>query len=99
MILSDGKPLKKRWPEHASEVKTMHLTILAENLVTGWESLKNEGKKIVYFREKTDFDHRSPGLSLTPPRDFQKRKLNKKDRARKKEIFPITAHHLCAFLL
>jgi len=52
VILSDGKPLKKRWPEHASEVETMHLTILAENLVTGWESLKNEGKKLYILEKK-----------------------------------------------
>jgi len=37
---SDGKPLKKRWPEDACEVETMYL--VAENLGTGWEMFKNE---------------------------------------------------------
>jgi hypothetical protein len=40
VYLSDGKPLKKRWPEDAFEVETMYL--VAENIGTGWEMFKNE---------------------------------------------------------
>ena len=49
-IFNDGKPLKKCWPDYAIEMETMYL--IAENLVPGWESLKNEFKRTKTFTDK-----------------------------------------------
>jgi len=48
--LSDGKPIKTRWPKDACEVEPMYL--IAETLVTGWERLKNEFKTTKTFTDK-----------------------------------------------
>ena len=49
-ILSDGKPLKKRWPQDSYEVKTMYLK--AETLLSGWEGLKTEFKTTKTLTDK-----------------------------------------------
>ena len=39
-ILADSGALKKHWPVDASEIQTMYL--IAENLVNGWDVIKDE---------------------------------------------------------
>ena len=42
--------LKKRWPVDASEIQIMYL--LAENLVNGWDVIKDKFKKTKTFKDK-----------------------------------------------
>ena len=49
-ILADSGALKKRWPVDASEIQTMYL--IAENLVIGWDVIKDELKKTKTLKDK-----------------------------------------------
>jgi len=49
-ILADSVALKKRWPIDASEMLTMYL--IAENLVKGWEVIKDEFQKTKILADK-----------------------------------------------
>ena len=50
-ILSAQAPPKKRWPDYASEMLTMYL--IAENLVIGWDIIKNEFKPTKTLKDKS----------------------------------------------
>jgi len=49
-ILADSTALKKRWPVDASEILTIYL--IAENLVKGWDVIKDEFKKTKTLADK-----------------------------------------------